>query len=197
MSWWLAPLGWFSWANYWLNVLFRGRCVRIVFLGLDNSGKTTLLHVLKDGRLHQHAPTQHPTSEELTLGKLRITACDLGGHATARSVWKNYYSTVDGIVFLVDAADPDRLPEARQELDAVLADGEVQDVPVVILGNKLDKLGAISEEQLCEALGISGSLTGKEVRVVDPNIRPLEVFMTSVVVRIGYTEAFQWLAKNV
>nr|KAG5713731.1 hypothetical protein BaRGS_024358 [Batillaria attramentaria] len=68
---------------------------KLVFLGLDNAGKTTLLHMLKDDRMAQHVPTLHPT----------------------RRVWKDYFPAVDGIVFLIDAHDRERFVEAKAELD--------------------------------------------------------------------------------
>ncbi|KAK9139201.1 hypothetical protein Scep_008882 [Stephania cephalantha] len=127
---------------------------KILFLGLDNAGKTTLLHMLKD--------------------------------------------EVDAVVYLIDAYDKERFVESKNELDALLSDEALANVPFLVLGNKIDIPYAASEDELRYHLGLTNFTTGKgKVNLSDSNVRPLEVFMCSIVRKMGYGDGFKWLSQYI
>lgn len=178
-------------SSFFKNVLsylgLWNKKANLLFLGLDNAGKSTLLHMLKTGKFTQTAPTQYPNSETLQLGNTKLNTFDLGGHEAARKLWKDYVPAVDCLFFVVDSANPSRFPEVKEELLNVLNMPELAEIPVAILGNKIDMKGAVSEEDLRASLDLN-SIFAKESR-------PIELFMTSVAKKTGYPKALEWVDK--
>ena len=142
----------FKGAMEWLG--FFQKSANIVFLGLDNAGKTTMLYMLQQDRLTQTDSTLHPHQAEVTIGNIRFNSYDLGGHDAARRTWTDYCGTLDGVIYLIDAADSSRLQESKTELDKLLQMPELANVPFVIFGNKIDKREALKEEEIREIMGL-------------------------------------------
>ena len=102
------------------------------------------------------------------------------------------------MVYLVDSYDKERFAESKKELDALLADESLANVPFLILGNKIDIPYAASEDELRHYMGLTNFTTGKgNVNLDDTNVRPLEVFMCSIVRKMGYGEGFRWLSQYI
>ena len=97
-------------------------------------------------------------------------------------------------MFIVDVADTKRLSESKEELSNLLAAPELANVPFVIMGNKIDKEGAVSKEGLKSSLGIVRT-SGLGAPPTQRDNQPIEVFMCSVVKRAGYADGFRWLSN--
>ncbi|CAL5445218.1 unnamed protein product [Camellia sinensis] len=105
---------------------------------------------------------------------------------------------VDSVVYLVDAYDKERFVEAKKELDALLSNDSLANVPFLILGNKIDIPYATSEDELRYYLGLTGVTTGKgNVDLADSNVHPIEVFMCSIMHKMGYGDGFKWLSQYI
>ncbi len=177
--------------NYFKSLLdyfkiFQKKCT-LVLLGLDNAGKTTFLYRLKDDRMSMYDPTLYAYSEEIQLGNLLFKIVDVGGHKSMRKIWRNFYMNTNAIIYVVDAASIERLQESKEELKNLFNDLNARNVPILVLGNKIDLGKAVSEEELIEILELKDHLTQKE------NKRKVMLFMCSIAKKTGYKEGLIWL----
>ena len=129
--------------------------MRILMLGLDAAGKTTILYRLKLGENVTAIPTIGFNVETIDFHNISLTMWDVGGQDRIRSLWRHYYHGTQGLIFVVDSNDIKRLPLAREELFKVLNADELQGVTVLIYCNKQDLPNAISPSKMIEELSLS------------------------------------------
>eukprot|EP00928_Gymnodinium_smaydae_P029733 TRINITY_DN22309_c0_g1_i1.p1 TRINITY_DN22309_c0_g1~~TRINITY_DN22309_c0_g1_i1.p1 ORF type:complete len:200 (+),score=35.24 TRINITY_DN22309_c0_g1_i1:113-712(+) len=165
---------------------------RMILLGLDNAGKTTTLEQLKS-LFGQKALSldRIPPTIGLNLGRIRIdnvdaVIWDLGGHPSFRSVWHNYYEEVQGVVFVLDAADAARLPEAKQTLTNVLSHEGLRGVPVLCMANKQDLPAAADAKEISRWLDFERILAD----------RPCHVHPCCAMRGQGLEEGVRWLLSE-
>lgn len=144
--------------------------VHLVMLGLDSAGKSTVLYRLKFDQYVNTVPTVGFNCEKIkgTLGKAKgvsFMIWDVGGQDKVRPLWRSYTRSTDGIVFVVDSVDSDRMEEAKVELLRTARTPETAGVPILIVANKQDLPGAHEPSDIETLLGLSevssyGRLTG-------------------------------------
>nr|XP_002131392.1 ADP-ribosylation factor 6-like [Ciona intestinalis] len=127
----------------------KGEPIRVCMLGLDAAGKTTVLHRLKLSDCTRTLPTIGFNVETVTPCKgLTLTIWDIGGQDKIRQLWKHYYTSTEGLIYVVDSADDTRFGEAASELNAILNEHNMVKIPLVVLANKQDLPGAVTSKEM-------------------------------------------------
>lgn len=170
----------------------------ILFLGLDNAGKTTLVNKLKSNTNHVYMPTLNPSTTELQIGNLKAKIMDVGGHKAARMFWKKFCIDIDGIVFIVDTADEEKYLEVQQAWESVLE--FEKEAPILVLMNKVDhkkhtaqsaELDTAFKEQIQADTHITTSGNpGQAIKLVYLNIIGEDINRETTPLRTG----FSWLS---
>eukprot|EP00808_Paulinella_micropora_P021853 g78331.t1 len=127
---------------------------RILMIGLDAAGKTTVVYKLRLGETVTTMPTIGFNVEEVKYKNLNFVMWDIGGQHKIRALWKHYYQGTDGIIFVVDSNDKLRLEEAREELHLVLSDSLLNSVPLLVLANKQDLPKAAKVQDMAKELSL-------------------------------------------
>ncbi|XP_066484149.1 uncharacterized protein [Tiliqua scincoides] len=134
---------------------FYGMEARILLLGLDAAGKTTLLYKLKLNETPMTIPTVGFNVETIQpINNITFTMWDVGGQDRIRVLWRYYHANTHGLVFMVDSVDSSRFEEAKFELEALLNSHDLQGVPLVLLVNKQDLPGAWAPMEVAEKMGL-------------------------------------------
>ncbi|KAI5248980.1 ras small GTPase [Aureobasidium subglaciale] len=159
----------------WLLSLFWATEMDVTMIGLQNAGKTSLLRVLAGGEFTiDSIPTVGFNMKKVTKGHVTLKcfreneieahwrSWDLGGQPRFRSMWERYCRGVNAMVFIVDSADKEALPVAREELHVLLEKPALEGIPLLVLGNKSDLPDHLSVDELIEELNLK-AVTHREV----------------------------------
>ncbi|KAF5187010.1 Adp-ribosylation factor [Thalictrum thalictroides] len=137
--------------------------MELSLIGLQNAGKTSLVNVVATGGYNEDMiPTVGFNMRKVTKGNVTIKLWDVGGQPRFRTMWERYCRAVSAIVYVVDAADYDNLPISRGELHDLLSKTSLSGIPLLVLGNKIDKPGALSEQALTNHMELK-SIPDREV----------------------------------
>lgn len=128
--------------------------MRILMVGLDGAGKTTILYQLKLGEVVKTIPTVGFNVENVQYKNINFDVWDVGGQDKMRPQWKHYYKEAKGLIFVVDSHNSGRFQEARGELESMLEDAALSDVPLLVFANKKDLPNASPTAEIAEALGL-------------------------------------------
>ncbi|ROI16277.1 ADP-ribosylation factor-like protein 8B [Anabarilius grahami] len=140
----------------WLRSLFWKEEMELTLVGLQYSGKTTFVNVIASGQFNEDMiPTVGFNMRKVTKGNVTIKIWDIGGQPRFRSMWERYCRGVNAIVYMVDAADREKVEASRNELHNLLDKPQLQGIPVLVLGNKRDLPIALDEKQLIEKMNLS------------------------------------------
>merc|ERR1711920_413371 len=128
---------------------------RILMLGLDNAGKTTILKKMSEEDISHIQPTQGFNIKSLVKDGMKLNVWDIGGQKTIRPYWSNYFESSDALVYVIDSSDKRRLEESGQELRELLAEDKLGGLPVLIFANKQDLLQATPADEISDCLNLS------------------------------------------
>jgi ADP-ribosylation factor-like protein 1 len=129
--------------------------MRVLVLGLDNAGKTTVLYRLQLGNVVTTVPTVGFNLETVVHKNITFQIWDLGGQTGIRPFWRCYFSATDAIIYVVDSSDKERMGIAKNELFALLDEDELKESLLLILANKQDLPEAASETEVASMLGVA------------------------------------------
>ena len=174
----------------WVKSLFWKQEMEITLVGLQSAGKTTLLTAISDGKLKAERdtiPTIGLNTRKVTKGAVSIKLWDIGGQPRFRAMWERYCRGVNAIVYVVDAADQANFDSARACLHDLLSKAPLASIPLLVLANKNDLPGALTEKQIASVLELN-AVHDREVTVYSiraKNYVNIDVTMNWLIQRAG------------
>ncbi|CAL8077869.1 unnamed protein product [Calicophoron daubneyi] len=164
----------------------KEREIRVLILGLDNAGKTTIVKKFNGEDINSISPTLGFSIQTLEHMGYKLNVWDVGGQKSLRSYWRNYFETTDALIWVVDSSDRLRLDDCREELAKLLQEERLTGATLLVFANKQDLAASIKPAQIREALGLD-----------DIKTHHWSIFGCSAVTGENLLEGINWLLKDV
>ncbi|XP_021573893.1 ADP-ribosylation factor 4 isoform X2 [Carlito syrichta] len=149
--------------------LFGKKQMRILMVGLDAAGKTTILYKLKLGEIVTTIPTIGFNVETVEYKNICFTVWDVGGQDKIRPLWRHYFQNTQGLIFVVDSNDRERIQEGAAVLQNMLEEEELKDAVLLLFANKQDLPNAMAISEMTDKLGLQ-SLRNRTVMVCSSHL---------------------------
>ncbi|XP_076930294.1 ADP-ribosylation factor-like [Bidens hawaiensis] len=137
-----------------VKMLFAKKEMRILMVGLDAAGKTTILYKLKLGEIVTTIPTIGFNVETVEYKDVSFTVWDVGGQDKIRPLWRHYFQNTQGLIFVIDSNDQDRITEARDELHRILNEDALREATILVFANKQDLPNSMKAAEITDKLGL-------------------------------------------
>ncbi|KAL9249928.1 ADP-ribosylation factor-like protein [Drosera capensis] len=161
--------------------------MRILLVGLDNSGKTTIVLKINGEDTSVISPTLGFNIKTISYHKYTLNIWDVGGQKTIRSYWRNYFEQTDGLIWVVDSSDLRRLEDCKYELDNLLKEERLSGASLLIFANKQDIQGALSPDDIAKVLNLEAM----------DKTRHWKIKGCSAYTGEGLLEGFDWLVQDI
>ncbi|KAM9772082.1 ADP-ribosylation factor 4 [Syngnathus acus] len=165
--------------------LFGKKQMRILMVGLDAAGKTTILYKLKLGEIVTTIPTIGFNVETVEYKNICFTVWDVGGQDKIRPLWRHYFQNTQGLIFVVDSNDRERVAESADELSKMIQEDDLKDAVLLVFANKQDLPNAMAASELTDKLGLN-----------DLRSRTWYVQATCATQGTGLYEGLDWLSNE-
>jgi len=139
--------------------LFTNEEHKIVIVGLDNAGKTTILYQFLMNEVVHTSPTIGSNVEEVVWKNIHFIMWDIGGQESLRAAWSTYYSNTEFVIVVIDSTDRERLTITREELYKMLIHEDLNKAAVLIFANKQDLKGSMSAAEISQQLNLTSIKT--------------------------------------
>ncbi|XP_028405408.1 ADP-ribosylation factor-like protein 5B [Dendronephthya gigantea] len=137
------------------SLIFSSEEHKVIIVGLDNAGKTTILYQFLMNEVVHTSPTIGSNVEEIVWKNMHFLMWDIGGQDALRSSWDTYYANTEFVIIVIDSTDRERLAVIKEEIYRMLADEQLKHASVLLFANKQDLKGSMTSAEISQQLNLT------------------------------------------